>query len=255
LINYSASRKNILEVPFGDIEFSDLASQAAWIVPHSLALINKEVILVRNEDNQLISPKLTLSNLFKQKEDNIDWWVGLFKFLTMSPRKNILGELTQNKHTEYSALVPLILSAFKKYRDVQYSEWDWEDPRIKVFVDKDILEALGSKYESVLEKDILDMRHHSMLYKTGAKAGDFRTPVNTYSITGKSEGCLLPRLRKIMECQVWVAHPSLRNNLMILDVNKLDSMPEVLVPEEIILNTKKQKPVVVVEEDLPWDSI
>jgi len=48
----------------------------------------------------------------------------------------------------------------------------------------------------------------------------------------------VPKLVTTMLTQIWVAHPSLRTEYMILDPNNWDKMPEPLVGSEIF-NTKK----------------
>lgn len=288
-INYIASKKDVTTVPFHllveknangerlDSLAQDLisaklglATQAEWLIPSCLSYIEKNLILVRKDaydDNgtlrgaNLISPFDTLKQYFADNPKDTQWFRGMLVYLTFCPRKQIVGSLVQTRNLEYSALVPLVLSIFKKKRKVQYADWDWLDKGMKYLVDSDMLDAVtlgsGRLSESPLyqlpKEDILRIREYSLMYKTGVKTGECRLPTSTYSITtrtGDSEYNNLPRLRKIMDCQIWVAHQSLRNSLMVLDPINLDNIPEILVPDEINVNSYTKIPSK--EEDLPW---
>lgn len=48
-----------------------------------------------------------------------------------------------------------------------------------------------------------------------------------------------------MLTQVWVAHPSLRNEYMVLDPVNWDQMPEPLIPTELHK--------IITPSKLPWD--
>ena len=53
-----------------------------------------------------------------------------------------------------------------------------------------------------------------------------------------------------MDCQLWVAHPSLRNGYMILDTKNLDNIPEPLTDTEVILTPNSYIKDI---EVLDWD--
>lgn len=265
---YNYRNRNILELPFDDKGFLDepstleaLKVNSSWIIPQALEQIVKHFTLVRGI-NGLIDPKSTLAKFAERHPDKLNWYRFLFSFLNVIPRGSILSE-PQNKCPEYSALVPLILSAFKKYRKVSYSEWDWENSYIKVFVDVDLYDAVTKgkqasisgemKHIDLTREQRIDARDYCLVIRSGVRAGNIKKPTQQYSITNRAFGKemelnLLPKLRKIMECQVWVAHPSLRSELMILDVKNLDSMPEPLEQEEFKITTLQQIP----EEELSW---
>lgn len=259
---YNYKNRNILEIPFDEDgflnEFSTLEAlkiNSAWLIPQAQEQINKKFTLVRN-DQGLICPKLTLNEFVKNHPESVKWFNTLFSYLKTIPRGEII-QGSQNKQPEVSALVPLILASFKKYRGVKYCEWDWFNEYMKVFVDKDLLDAvtLGFNIE-VSKEERCNAREYCLQVKSGAKLGTTKKPTQQYSVTSRAfknderELNSLPKLRKIMECQLWVAHPSLRTELMLLDVNNLDSMPEPLV-EETLSTTKYVKEI---EEELPWNA-
>ena len=256
------SRRNILEIEF-DKEF-DLPTKEAlkayyeWVIPAAQTLINKEFTLVRNEDSLIISAEKTIKNFFSTHSvQEVEWYKGLFKYLNTTPRGEIVG-VSQNKAPNFSALVPLILAAFKMYRNVNYSEWDFTDKFIKVFVDADLFDSisLGSDLVATRE-ELIQARDYTCLVKSGKKIGSKTKPTSQYSVSSKSferpELNNLPRLRKVIDCQLWVAHPSLRTKYMILDTINLDSMPEPLLDSEINFEPKLKK----TEEDIwdPWKEL
>lgn len=242
---YNYRDKNIIKLPFHEESFladpvnlTSLKRHFQWIIPAAQDVICKNFILVRNADG-LVCPKLTINKFATDNPEALAWYKGLFGYLNTSPRGNII-EGTQNNFPEFSALVPLILAGFKKTRGVQYSEWDWMHPFMKVFVDNDLLEAVVVGRNLVPEKeDLIEAREYSLTVKSGSNIGQIKAPTKQYTVTSKAFTTnpvlnSLPRLRKVMDCQLWVAHPSTRVGNMILDVFNLDNMPEPLVQEKFV---------------------
>lgn len=147
----------------------------------------------------------------------------LMKWLTTSPRGSIL---VTRPETRWSAPVPLWLSAHKEFNSVSYSHWDWTDPLVSLFVDRDILDQV-SWYRSggqVLGSDeVLENLDQVLEVKTGKRAGTMRNPASCATVYGVPEW-KAPRLVKLAAFQFWMYHPSRRHNLMILGP-ELDSMP------------------------------
>jgi hypothetical protein len=65
----------------------------------------------------------------------------------------------------------------------------------------------------------------------------------------------VPKLTGTMLCQIWVAHPSLRTEYMVLDPVDWDYMPEPLVSPEIFITNKAGKSTLTYDasSDLPWN--
>lgn len=256
-MNYNFRKQNILELPFDDKDFlssalAALGSNADWIIPQAQRFINRDFSLLHNITG-LIDPQLTINAFAVNHPDKLNWYKGLFSWLNISPRSGVTYT-KQVGNPNHSALVPLILAAFKIHREVGYSEWDWKHPYMKVFVDQDILDAC-TKYPYIIptKEEILSAREYSLQIKSGKRVGENKNPTSQYSVTSRAFGSLseyndLPRLRKIMLCQLWVAHPLLRTDLMILDVNNKDEIPLPLVEESF--NTTKY--VAEEEKELSW---
>jgi hypothetical protein len=92
-----------------------------------------------------------------------------------------------------------------------------------------------------------------MVVKSGEKAGQSRTIGATTNIlkTGVPEFDQLPKLTKLSLCQTWIFQPQVYHDLMIVNVNDLDSPATPLVETEVLqdfLETKKPASV-----DSEWD--
>ena len=237
---------------------------AGWILPQVLAAIGNYWPIAK-DDNGLYSFTETL-RLWKQTTLSggldlegtvldLDGVTALMKWLTLAPRGEVLGTLkqTSTEGVRYSAPVPLILSAWKQYRDVPYGRWNWSDPNRRFFLDHDLLEWSNHFYSSVGwgPEDLLQFRVTALEVKSGARQGTVRKPESCSSVFGVSdpEFKALPRLMKLSLCQLWCFHPSLRTDLMITNHVNLDSHPKPLVDGEIL--TTKSKASTTLSS--PWD--
>lgn len=223
---------------WGDREF--LATNAGWVIPQVLAALG-ELPLIRGATG-LYSFELTLKSWIGvglwSKEDlrHILGW------LTCSPRSGVLGNLVQSKHPQWSAPIPLVLSVFKDRRGVGYSSWDWSDPVRTWFVDPDLLEVvdLGGTPTPPPE-EVEDLVTTNSLVKTGRRAGTTRSRESIVNLYGGGPRVKeLPRLAKLMVCQCWCYHPSIRTPLMILDWNDLDNIPPPIIDTEVFDKTKQE---------------
>jgi hypothetical protein len=255
-MNLDFTKRDIKLIPFDKLsEDNDILAALleamkvhyTWIIPSAQMLINKTLTLSRSNEG-LISPRDTLAQFADTvTKDELKWFKHLLLYLNTVPRGNILG-VSQNKCASMSALVPLILASFKMFRGVNYSEWDWKDPYMKALVDKDLYEAvtIGTELKPTRE-ELIEAREYSCTVKSGKRIGTKTAYTSQFSVSNKSfsnpDYNLLPRLRKIMDTQIWVAHPSLRTSYMILDVNNLDSMPE---PFDTLVVKEK------VDDSLDW---
>lgn len=246
--SYRISKKDINEVPFhllephklgealgSEIKRLNIPTHSSWIIPQLQAKLANEVTLVRGE-NGLFSPSATVKKLFDSVDPRaVAWWKGALKYLVQTPRKSILDSVSQIKQPENSALVPLALAAFKKFRKVGYSEWDYSDKVIEAFIDRNLLGSIFVEIPEFLPEELLECRRIASEIKSGAKAGSFRTSAMMYNIysIGDAEFDRLPNYTKVMLLQTWIADPKVRSPYMILDPVNIDNIPEPLEPMSI----------------------
>ena len=220
--------------------------KSGWLIPQAQAYLSKELQLKRNEQG-LISPTLVIKELSKGKSEGQKNWIkGLLIYLNYSPRGSILGKMNspQIQCPYTSSLVPLILYTFKRDRSVGYEEWDWNDPFMQYFVDKDLLDAvLSNWYDEYSAAELLDFRSQVCIQKSGIKEGQVLNPTSvSKKSTLKQENAVyfnnLPRLAQHMLLQIHVAHPSIRVPAMILRPDF--TIPDALITEEIVAKVKEE---------------
>lgn len=204
-----------------------LQHKSGWFLPQ---LVHKfsELKPQKNESGKY-SPRALYDNYIKRDPT-------LFALLALakhSKRSNILKE--QTKNAEFSSLVPLVLSGFKRYHDIPYSAWDAAD--LGLLVEAGLYEAMTQDIPSLTNEEILEERLFGLTIKTGIHAGEVRSATSTYSLFMHRDSPLynIPKLAKIMVCQTWCAHPSLRNKYMILDPLDWDRIPEPLISTDVLL--------------------
>lgn len=206
-----------------DFNHGDFKGSASWLLPQTLAMIARCTSLVRNE-NGLINAQATMEANMDLDGLGPEVTGAIYRYLITEPRGNIIG--TASEYMEYCALVPLYMSAFKKYKDIPYSEWD--KTNLEYTIDKGLLEAMLAFVPAEITDDMLiEYRTHNTYNNLPAH--------KTTAIKATKEPMFdsLPRLAKIMLCQVWVAHPSRRNKYMILAPYDWDDMPEPLTTQNV----------------------
>jgi hypothetical protein len=232
-------KKDLRAVPLHkDNHGLDLKILSGWVLPQAMSIINESFTLVKNESGLYSVTETIRKFAADNSSEDVLWMQALLKHLNTTPRGNILnGVQSSPTNIRYCGLVPLVLSAFKEYRSVGYSQWDWTDHRMYTFVDAELLDAVT--YESV-EAD-LDLEGLQLEACTVKKTGEVKSAKSISRVYKTSSAILnsLPRLSKLMLLQVWVATPELRNKYMILDPLNLDSMPEPINAVEIIPEPKK----------------
>lgn len=235
-----------------------------WILPQLMAHIGSVWPLVKVGEKysptETIKAWATLANKGGLEVEGTMLTLGsvraIVKWLTTSPRGDILTGMTQTKDqgVRWSAPVPLVLSAFKEFRGVGYNSWDWTDPNMSVLVDKDILEWSSHFYQpqpwSV--DDLLQFRVGALEVKSGKQQGTVRKPESTSQVYGVTDPGFkrLPRLMKLSLVQLWCFHPRVRTNLMITNHMDLDSHPQPLVEDEVF-QAKGTQPTLSATS--PWD--
>jgi len=107
-------------------------------------------------------------------------------------------------------------------------------------------------------EELIQIRNFGLTNRSGAKAGEQNKPTSQWKLNGlaATQFAGTPVLLSTIMCQIWVAHPSLRTELMILDPEKWDSMPKPLVTGEVFaLGSKEKTNVKMPQGDvkLPWE--
>lgn len=240
------------------------------LLPQALAWIGSNIRLVKGESGKWSFDK-TFDNLgsevqsgkllFEGSPVSGAWLLGMFRALNHHPRGEILSpqlKQSQPSGSRYAANIPLILSAFKQYRNVNYEDWDWDSPseHLKWFLDKD-------------NRDVIAYRKQEMPW-TLEQLEEFRIQTNTKekaltAITSvvriaDPDFKMLPRLLKLMLLQLWTYHPSIRHPLAITNLQNFDEPAKPLVDSELQTSLSafgvKQGTQVVSKfnetEPLPW---
>jgi hypothetical protein len=241
MATFSFSKRELKEVPFqlvyedgpeGTNQRKSFAKYSSWALPQALAYLGK-VTPVKNADG-MYDGVLTVRQAITRCDLGSEWFKGLLLYLMSSPRGIIIPagvKATSPDMLPYSALVPLFLAAFKKYQSIPYSKW----VNFKSLVDPDIYNAMYCVCPSYTKEELLELRVIGSTIKTGDKAGTVKNPVSTTTIThtGVEEFDALPRLAKIMLTQVWLAHPTIRHEYMVLNPSNWDEMPSSLIDTEV----------------------
>lgn len=220
-----------------------------WVLPQVVAQIGANWPLVR--DGGTITPTLTLKGwiaLAKAGDLTLDGSMvttvglkNLIAWLNTTPRGDILGAMKQGGDgVRWSAPVPIILSAFKEFRGVQYSHWDWSDPNMKELVDRDIWEWSRHFHNQTTwtVEELIKFRVNALEVKSGRQQGTHRKPESCSQVYGVQDPEFkeLPRLMKLSLVQLWCFHPRVRTDLMITNHMDLDRHPPPLVDSDILTN-------------------
>jgi len=245
------SKKELKHIPFqlvyedgreGTDQRKAFAKYSTWALPQALAYIGSWKAIKNDEGDY--DGILTVRHALKCSEVGSDWEKGLMYYLTSHPRGLIIPaglKATSKEMLPFSALVPLFLAAFKKYQDIPYSSWT----NFKGLIDQDLYNAMHAEIPQYTVDELLERRAEGSTVRSGDKAGTVKNPISTTSIikTSDEEFDKLPRLAKIMLCQVWLAHPSIRNSYMILDPTDWDSMPKPLISDQVFTEKTTEKDV------------
>jgi len=100
------------------------------------------------------------------------------------------------------------------------------------------------------------LRDQGLKVKSGPRSGTTQNPTSAWCLRGMqgTEFAKLPKLVGTMLTQIWVAHPSLRTEYMVLNPNDWDLMPPPLVSTDIFKQKTVAAPASPSNEypDLPW---
>ena len=163
-------------------------------------------------------------------------------------RRSLLVK-NQTLEPQYAQFTPLILLGFKRmqgfsynqFRDMSGLEWLLEPELYKALVVDEIPNISNSR--------LLSIRQQGLEYKSGKLQGKLRDPTTTWQLYGIQDTELgnYPKLTQTILTQCWLAHPKLRTNTMILDLNNWDNLPETIVEEVFV-----QKIEQTTKPNLPW---
>ena len=217
-----------------------------WMWPQILAYYGNFSVSKNSEG--LYDPKLLLKNNIKT-----EWDKGVWKAVNRMNRSCMVRKQSDPSSAQYSALVPIILSALKKSKGIAYSAWAKEG--IHLTMSTDLYEAVSyTDYPNLSTNELLEIRQTGLLYRSGDKVGTYRNPVSTTTLSGIKDTGLgdCPKYGVNMLTQTWVCHPIVRNEYMILDPKDWDRVPEPLVDIQVIAEEKKKKVAKTEAEDVPW---
>lgn len=235
-----------------------LTSLNSWMLPQIAAHYGRWQLI--HTGSRIDSQKTAKKNMTTR------WDLGLWRVCTQLKRGSLVKSQINPEFASYSALVPLILMGLKKYQAVKYSQWDIL-PQTKL-VDEGLRDAMfwqpSEDTPGLLREctnyglgsgELLELRTQGLTVKTGARAGTVQAPTSSWCLRGM-RGTVLetaPKLVTTMLAQVWVAHPTLRTEYMVLDPNAWDTVPQALIDHQVWKATpdKAQKPREHVE--MPWD--
>jgi hypothetical protein len=257
---FRPTSNDIKDFPFQDYaelnqphQFQELATEhrlsslGSWMLPQILAHYGSWQ-LVECGDRK-IDPKLTA-----KRNITSDWHVGLWRVATQVKRSSLVAKQNTEAGANYSALVPLVLAGVKRHQNVNYSRWDLtQDSKL---VEPMLLEAMFYKPPELNREELLELRERGLEYMTGAKIGQKRQPQSAWCLSHTANTKLhdAPALATTMLAQIWVAHPQLRTNLMVLDPQSWDLMPEPLLATEVLnISNPTRKVHVPKVWDLPWN--
>ena len=264
----STSRLQLSKFPLHELDSSNLkealAHSANWVLPQVTALLAR--ILVPKKIGELYSFKETIKDLVTRstnlcfdcgKQITLDDLKGIFNLIKASPRGSSLGSMKQiGDGIRYAANVPLALAALKQYKSINYSEWDWTEPERGHLLDPDFFSysTTFGDHPSFSLEDLLVFREASTLVKSGARAGTHRTIAGTTNIlkSGVVEFDSLPKLTRLSMCQTWIFQPQVYHNLMIVDINNLDSPAVPLVGNQVIQQAPKVSKIDLATESWDW---
>jgi len=256
-------KQSITELPHRDIESMTETELEAWstknlvnrggtwLLPQLVAAFGGWT-LAKNSRGEIDVVK-TLQQNCEHNSTNTALWK-----LTRIPRTCLVPK--QIAQAEYATLTPLVLAGFKRMQGVPYNAWQGLD-KLEYIMEPRLLEAVNVVCPDLGSERLLEIRTQGLTQRSGIKAGQMKPAESTWSLAGIADTELghLPKLTQTILTQIWLAHPSHRSNLMILDPQNWDRMPEPLITSNIFIKPLPQESAVLEEKPkestktlLPW---
>lgn len=221
-----------------------LKKSSDWFFSQALAKFG-QLRLAKNESGLYSAKKLFLEQISGNNE--LYALVQLFKH---PQRSMLLDKQTDVKNRNFCSLVPIVMSAFKKFHGVGYSEWDPSE--IFGITEPNLVKAMLLKeLPDLTKEEVLEFRDAALTVKTGDNAGTRRNVATTYTLYFPAGSPIheLPTLARHMMCQTWCAHPSNRTEFMILNPLEWDDLPQPLVSVDVVHTVPSHR-----NSDEYWDA-
>jgi hypothetical protein len=205
-----------------------ISAYSSWMLPQIVAYYGTwKLFATEGKVDAMLSAKQNIRT---------PWEIGLWRVATQLKRGNLVKLQSRPENANYSALVPLILCGQKKYNGVAYQQWDLQEN--SPVVDESLLEAMLWRDDEVYglgSERVTQIRTQGLTIKSGPKMGEVQKPTASWCLKGikDTEYATVPTLAATMLTQIWVAHPTLRSEYMVLDPYDWDRMPAPLVGAEI----------------------
>jgi hypothetical protein len=174
-------------------------------------------------------------------------------------RSTFIKGQTDEKFRNFCSLVPLVMSAFKKYKAIPYSRWDKDE--IHYITEAKLAKVMRTEIlPDMTVNEVLEARTAGLTVKSGAKMGEIRPIKSTFTLYIPAGTPLdgMEMLGKIMMCQTWAAHPSIRTEYMVLNPVDWDNMPNSLIGSTVLLENGLFEPKKssylknLGAEEIPW---
>ena len=256
---------SLLQTPTESLEVLNM--EGSWLVPQLLALIASQIQPIKGEDGYSFDS--TVSTAIASATSGQVVYPsgrvvtnaelrGIFSYLSHAPRGEVIGKgktQSSKEFSRYATGVPLILSAFKEYKDIPYSAWNWHEEPTKLWqyiLDQDIQSLVPYIVTpltlSWTDAELLQLRTEGGTFKSGSKSGQMRSlnQITSLSTTADAEFNALPKLLKLMLCQTWVYQSTTRSKYMITDLEDIDSLSSPIGGDMDIFNTPTP------QGDLAW---
>ena len=253
-------KKELREIPFEryaklnqvelleQVEADQLQLLHTWMLPQILQHFGTwQAVPLQN---QMLDPRATA-----KQNITTDWDLGLWRVCTQLKRGAIVPQQSSEQGRHYSQLVPLILAGMKRYKNIPYRRWNVDG--LATLVHKELVEVMVYEGDCLIlgSEELLAIREQGLTFRSGPKAGEVNKATSQWKLHGLAKTPFLgaPTLLSTVMCQIWVAHPSLRTDLMILDPKNWDQMPKPLVTEEVFITPSNKITNVNTPVLMPWE--
>lgn len=214
------------------IERLGIQANASWILPQLQAYIADTMTLVKDKTGKY-DALASIKGWIQTDDEAVNNYRKGMAILAKFPRRGAFVKAQFSEEMKnYSAVVPLMLAPFKKYRGIGYESWSLKG--LNSMVDDKLYEAMVCEVPEGLTKDeLLGIRELGL--QVASNPGESRNPTKTHRLYGIKDTKLgrLPDLAVTMLTQIWVCSPHIRTEYMVCDPTHWDAMPEPLLTIEV----------------------
>lgn len=228
----------------------NFSANASWALPQICAFLGSKVPLAKKDGKYNFNASVAkITELYKSggtlhfedgKECSANALFAILSLANFAPRGEIMPDNTTALKPEvlrFNASVPLVLSAFKQYRNIKYEDWNLKDTKFReLFLCKDFSELVDARDSSFDREDLLDLREKACIVRStnSIKAPKAVTRVNRLGVPEFDE---LPRLAKLALLQLWVFLPEQVSEYSVNNPYDWDTKAEPLASSEVIKET------------------